>query len=586
VATADVLADPTRFGPETGVFQPDLRLVYRSRFGGVEGRLLSSTVTPNMRYLVTIGDSSPDPAVILNHLVAEARNRERMIIDVVLPPKRVTVMESTNGGEVLMFGPNFSVNRVQPFIFHFIQDTPKVSNTTLDHQAANMRPSMQKFLASLGRDPTERGVHITLTRKLNPDETYQFHNTLTFAGAELQLLMNKARFHCLECADDDPKSLFRNDKLVGSKAGSSTDWPKDEYDRSQLMAIAGPVHILWDINNANEVVAVPRVPDGILPVCVSVAGINFAYSDQDRTEYLNAQGHIDTRKAFHRMRQICYLIFETMAYHGVQVPVLSAIGCGAFRGTAPNSHMVPRLWAAAMVSVLQNTFHPFYFVVLSLPTFGDHDNMTAFTTEFQRGANRLSVPVVLTSNHGIVSLAVARGQRLNLCAGNLNPSDVVALRTGTLGMYWDGTAGPARRGPVTPRGHVALEEVLFTQLLLCVHHIGLNPELYKDPHRLHKMEMPVFLDKCSLGGDPPASDDRLSNQQENNPSTRRGVGNNQRGVRGSRWQELDEERSDTTHPIRDSREVVSDADSSPSKSRWHESRWQGSRWHDNLEDTD
>ena len=54
---------------------------------------------------------------------------------------------------------------------------------------------------------------------------------------------------------------------------------------------------------------------------------------------------------------------------------------------------------------------------------------------------------------------------MGLRAGIVNPSDVVALRTGSIGMYWDG-------------GHVALEEVLFTQLLLCIQHRDLNEGLY------------------------------------------------------------------------------------------------------------
>jgi hypothetical protein len=67
--------------------------------------------------------------------------------------------------------------------------------------------------------------------------------------------------------------------------------------------------------------------------------------------------------------------------------------------------------------------------------------------------------------HGVVSLAAAVGRTLGLRAGIVNPSDVVALRTGSMGMLWDS-------------GDVALEEVLFTQLLLCIHHRDLNGELY------------------------------------------------------------------------------------------------------------
>jgi hypothetical protein len=76
------------------------------------------------------------------------------------------------------------------------------------------------------------------------------------------------------------------------------------------------------------------------------------------------------------MCQISHLIFASMAHYKVEVPVLSAIGCGAFRGRGlTNSHEVPRLWAAAMIFALSLNRYKFKLIILSLPTFNNQDNM-------------------------------------------------------------------------------------------------------------------------------------------------------------------------------------------------------------------
>ena len=66
----------------------------------------------------------------------------------------------------------------------------------------------------------------------------------------------------------------------------------------------------------------PRLTEDVdrLPVCVSVAGINFAYSPQDRAEFTE-NGLILEDKALARMRQISHLILQSMAReHRAGVP--------------------------------------------------------------------------------------------------------------------------------------------------------------------------------------------------------------------------------------------------------------------------
>lgn len=187
---------------------------------------------------------------------------------------------------------------------------------------------------------------------------------------------------------------------------------------------------------------------------------------QDKREF-TVRGRIDFRKVFGHICEIMYVAFQAMMRYQVAVPVLSAIGCGAFRHGYDNSVQVPALWAAAMACVLSRFSFGFRCVVIALPTFREN-NMKAFARTFRKHAGQLPLPVLLSENHGMVSLALTVAERWKLRPGILNPSDVVALRTGALGMYW-------RPGPSQ---HIAFEETLFVQTSLFAHHIDLNPALY------------------------------------------------------------------------------------------------------------
>jgi hypothetical protein len=59
-------------------------------------------------------------------------------------------------------------------------------------------------------------------------------------------------------------------------------------------------------------------------------------------------------------------------------------------------------------------------------------------------------------------------------------------------MFWDG-------------GHAALEEVLFTQTLLCLHHRDLNPDLYQANRTvvLKRPDALVDASKTTAGIPPP-----------------------------------------------------------------------------------
>jgi hypothetical protein len=168
------------------------------------------------------------------------------------------------------------------------------------------------------------------------------------------------------------------------------------------------------------------------------------------------------------MRLIWYHCCRAWQRFGVAVPVLSAIGCGAFRGDGPDAARVPYLWAEALAWALGRGGDDYGFdaVVVALPVFGGDDNFTPFVDVLRRSADRLAVPVVLTRRHGMLSVAARVAGTLGRRAGFLNPSDVVALQAGKMGMYWD-------------RGHVALEELLAVQTTVLFHHRDLNAPLYE-----------------------------------------------------------------------------------------------------------
>ena len=121
---------------------------------------------------------------------------------------------------------------------------------------------------------------------------------------------------------------------------------------------------------------------------------------------------------------LAYLILKVMEDNAIAVPVLSAIGCGAFRGKASNAKRVPVLWATAFARALSHHDFGFELVVFCLPTKG-FDNMTPFSTAFAAESARLRVPVMLTKHHGVTSVCLAVGRALSVRSGLLNPSDVV-----------------------------------------------------------------------------------------------------------------------------------------------------------------
>lgn len=210
------------------------------------------------------------------------------------------------------------------------------------------------------------------------------------------------------------------------------------YHQTQRMAVTGPVCILLDYKREARHIALRRLevpPLDLLPVCVSVAAINFYSSAADSARFVNRRINEPNESGRKRMKMIWHHACHQWNKFGVRVPVVSAVGCDALRGTV---HNVAKHWVEALVWVLSHyAFENFRFVVLSVPTFSNDERYTLFVKTFEENKLNLKVPVVLTATQSMISLAKTVEKNLRLRAGILNMSNVLALRTGKMGMNWN-----------------------------------------------------------------------------------------------------------------------------------------------------
>ena len=192
---------------------------------------------------------------------------------------------------------------------------------------------------------------------------------------------------------------------------------------------------------------------------------------------------LNTAAYLRQMRRTWFVVLTAMQRAGVRCPVLNAIGCGAFRG--PYS-AVPALVALALLQVLRVHFPevcslgrtdfgqphaPFDTVIVCFPGFpSDQLNWERFATVFFGSPDPADrARVMLLPQHSMMHVASALANAGH-STGMLNPSDVVAVRHGHMGTYWDG-------------GHIALEELLAVGTTLLTMHRALNPDLWNNDTR-------------------------------------------------------------------------------------------------------
>lgn len=163
------------------------------------------------------------------------------------------------------------------------------------------------------------------------------------------------------------------------------------------------------------------------------------------------------------MRDIWHHALTCFQAAKVDVPVLCAIGCGAFND--PEVPKIAQSWGNALARCLHQNSYGFRSVIVSLvgPSAANYDAFQA--SDLVKGKKDLQVPVLLSRDKGMLEIAAHLGSK-KLKTGILNPSDAFAVRSGFLGMFWTGR-------------HIALEELLAVQTTLLLQHRDVNPELWE-----------------------------------------------------------------------------------------------------------
>lgn len=149
--------------------------------------------------------------------------------------------------------------------------------------------------------------------------------------------------------------------------------------------------------------------------CATPWRINIVHVNNKITTRIKAMQHdpfysyvngyvLRTDDVFHQMKRIWYLILYTMQKEGVTIPVLLAIGCGAFRGPFAQ---VPLMWARALRTVIETSFpfgsqNGFENIIVCFPALnpGDHYNYRCFDNCF----------------HDIPQVALLEHSPRNVCA--------------------------------------------------------------------------------------------------------------------------------------------------------------------------
>lgn len=242
--------------------------------------------------------------------------------------------------------------------------------------------------------------------------------------------------------------------------------------RGERVAVVGPVYVVFDA--AFE----PQRVEGNPIWCVSVMAPNLSTSDgDDRMTFVKESKdasalHDDARiePLRLRIRRIWLHVLHLFKQKGVEYAVFNAIGCGVFKGKdAKEVRDLPTLYAWELCDLLcsERFRGAFKGIVLSLPRFTDSDdrNYTQFEAVFRGHADHLGAPVLISGSQSMIDLAdrIARDNP-GSTVGFVNPSDVMAVLGGCLGMFCEGG-----------RGTIALEELIGLQTTLRAGHAGINP---------------------------------------------------------------------------------------------------------------
>jgi hypothetical protein len=456
----------------------------------------------------------------------EGRNSSRSSSSI-SPP--APILARSTGGAFRVFlphGDKAAPSHVFAAIADVLQRVEPISRLSLSTAAEKMHQVTRNWLRQLGRPADQKGTAITLPvplQSLPSAKRVPITSGFTATAGDLQFMCSQAAITYV--GKKRPDAILRQPSAVSPSSSSlEVDELNDtDYLETQKLMVSGPAMVLYD-SNYDCLKSAAAGPSGrqTLPTVIicSIPGINFAYSATDTAAFTNlapaddtdddgadegggdSQGRrrrrrvVSKDKAMRRMEVIWDHVLRVMdSVHRCEYAVLCAIGCGAFKG--PYGSVVTRLWAAALHRVLGTASKPFKHlkaVFLSLPTFGADNNFGPFAAVLSSGIKQsesdsaaasqgsigLQIPLILIEDASMMAIAVHLTTQLGsktskspgqqTVVGILNPSDVLAIRRGWIGMYWDG-------------GHIALEELMALQTTMLTQHVGLNRELFTTPER-------------------------------------------------------------------------------------------------------
>lgn len=394
----------------------------------------------------------------------------RAVLDEVLYTQlrqEIPLQEGNSYGCAVVFSPHGQVDTESYERVLYDGQVQTMAPRKLSDQADEMRPHILSWLEQMGivpvfqtgrnilgfRNPPpenpdngdhkEAGMNLSNHKHIDDDAIYSI-GAFHMSGREIKRMFDETHVTFVNGGPINRRNVHQD---VGQQG-------TENFSNSQFVLVSGPV--LIPFNNMNESIA--RDPETTPMVqAYSIPGINLNYSASDQAAFAKEDTMEVNDAGRLRMRQIVGHVFEKMKQDNVKQPIMSAIGCGAFKLPVDGGRDAPRAMAQAMYDCLANNDYGFEKVWISIPVFDDPTNNETFIATFNQLMQEkpLKCPVAI-ANASMLSLAetITRNEP-NSKVGILNPSDAQAVREGKIAMYWN-------------HGHIALEELLglYTTMLL------------------------------------------------------------------------------------------------------------------------
>ena len=265
------------------------------------------------------GDQSP------NNIITERRPRGK-------EPKMIAKKQKPSAEAIMpiLFPGQETTPTQLDVATDVLRNAQPKSGRKLHEQWEPMFRPMKQFLSSIGCDFSQMrqgALHIACV-PVPKDGHHPCGEHFRMTGAEIQATMQMTRRTHIHNQVTQQQADNRD---LDSKPER---WAEGECRHGQMMAVSGPVHVVADDTQRS-------IPKSDPVFCVSIPGINFAYSTEDATTFIG-RGK-PNEAAFQRVCRIWHHVLSLFREANVRCPVLCAIGCGAFAGGYSD---VPTMYAS------------------------------------------------------------------------------------------------------------------------------------------------------------------------------------------------------------------------------------------------